>query len=383
MFQEILVTDYIADYSKLTTDQISKIVSKNLKDPNFFQNCPNGTVIGIIISQTSNLQRRVFFPFFSHVITPIKAGERAWAFIPDNGMAPYWLTRKVQSKTADDLNFTKDDSARLYPILSDDPDRRKKVSALFFDARASGAPLSTIRSESISRSEFVGEPVSNLVGSCNDTIIQGSNNTAIKFGNGGEPGTGTVDIVAGVASTTLQSSIKNTDSYSETIKPLLSSDDNSQTIGLLGPDDESRITISRSFNGDAYYSLPGDDSGNQPEICLKSDGIRVFAKKDLKIYVEGDLNSSILIKSDGNIVINPGSKIKLSGENDDQPYLRYDEFNSLIGEITSALSNLSLFVDSVATAAGVTPVAYSDLAAKLAAVEEYLQSIKSQKILGS
>lgn len=319
MFQEILVVDYISDYSKLTDAQIETL-SSGLVDKNFLKNCPDGTVIGVRIGRGSNLQKKVYYPFFSHVGMPIKAGERAWAFEQGDARVSYWVTRKVQNKSAEDLNFTNDDNARLYEALSANPDAsidtREAVSRLLYDSNASGVNLSNTRKNAISRSQFAGEPVAPITKLSPDLTIQGSNNTAVRLGDLGAAGTGTIEIVAGIASVQLQETVQN-ENNKTTKKPLISSDAAASQAGSLSPDDESRITISRSFNADNYYSLEGDDAGDQPSIVLKTDGIRMIAKNDLKIIV-GDSSdpSSIILKSNGDIIITPSSLgvIKLGGE---------------------------------------------------------------------
>ena len=314
MFQEVLVVDYIADYSKLTSEQIQKI-SKDVVGVNFLSNCPNGTIIGVKIGKDSDLQKRVYFPFFSHISFPIKSGERAWIFEPGNSRVSYWMSRKVQNSSAEDLNFTNDDNARLYLALGNEPNAREKASGIIFDANSAGVSLQGVRDDAISKSEFVGEAVFPVSKTSLDLLLQGSNGSAIILRNLGEQGTGTVDLVAGIA--TAESGRKILNSRNETsLKPPLR-EDNTPELGNLSPDDESRVTVSRSFNSDSYYSLPGDDSGSQPSISLKSDSVRVIAKNDLKIVVgEGSDPSSIIIKSNGDIVVTPSltGVIKLGGD---------------------------------------------------------------------
>jgi len=313
MFQEILVVDYITDYTRLSAEQL-EILKKGLINPEFLDNCPNGTIVGIPIGIFRPGLKKIYFPFFSHIIMPVKAGERAWAFDQRSGAASYWLSRKVQNISANDLNFTQDDRARIYPTLklkstsSDDP--AAILSEKFYDAGVSVLNLESVRSGSISREEFVGEPVAPLISKSIDLTIQGSNGTAIRMSCDEGLGSGTIDIVSGIAEKFDKKSILNSDGYEETIKP----GDNSVD---LSANDLSRMTISQAFNSDSYYSLPGEDSDVQPTVCLKSEGIRIVAKNDLKIVV-GDVAdpSSIIIKSNGDIIITPSSLgvIKLGGE---------------------------------------------------------------------
>lgn len=213
MFEEILVIDYISNYSSLSDDEKRRLVD-NVIDPGFIANCPNGTIIGQIIANDRVAKPRVFYPFFSHMRVPIKAGERAWGFTNNKGQVSYWLSRKVQNGTAEDLNFTHDD--RAFFARSVDPAAN---SRLFLDADTSGANLEKTRREAISRSQFVGKPVVSLPAKSPDFLIQGSNSTAIVLtDNAGE---GTIIIKAGLKDDkqAQQDAVQNVDGYSEAVKP--------------------------------------------------------------------------------------------------------------------------------------------------------------------
>lgn len=316
MFQEVIVVDYITDINALTTDQITSL-TKNLVNPHFLENCPCGTIIAIPISGNLTNQKRVYFPFFSHINFPLKPGERAWTFDQVAGRISYWLTRKVQNTAANDLNFSHDDRARLYGSLKKETDGRKTNSSIFFDSQSSGILLESIASNAVARSEFQGEPVLPVKSKSIDLTIQGSNNTAIKMASDNGAGNGTIDIVAGFAAVGDQETVKNARGYEEVIKPITSTDAGYSTAGSLSADDESRIVVSRNFNADSYYTITGDNSGDQPTISIKTDGVRIVAKNDLKIVVgEGSDPASIIIKSDGNIILTPSSTgyLKLGGE---------------------------------------------------------------------
>lgn len=411
MFQEVIVVDYITDINALTNDQIDSITS-NLVNPNFLENCPCGTVIAIPISGNLTNQKRVYYPFFSHVNFPLKPGERAWSFDQNSGRVSYWVTRKVQNTSANDLNFSHDDRARLYGSLRKEKNGRETNSSIFFDSLSSGILLESIANGSVAKSEFVGEPVLGLKSKSIDLTIQGSNNTAIRMTSENGTGTGTIDIVAGPAMVADQTKILNARGYEEIVKPILTTDSGYSSSGNLGANDESRIVISRNFNADSYYSITGNDSGTQPTISLKSDAIRIVAINDLKISVNnGTTQSSIIIKNDGNVIITPGAQIKLSGDFDDQAYLRYDQFNQIIQElldicgslqsslgpsataaITAAAATTSAgnppgtptgdaFVDAAVTAANIDR--FAAIGVSSANIYSLLETIKSTKILGS
>lgn len=398
MFQEILVVDYITDYKSLTPDEIKKI-SENLINSQFILNCPNGTIVGIPIDGGTNNQKKIYYPMLSHISLPLKSGERAWVFEQKAPLVSYWLSRKVQNMTAEDLNFTHDDRARVYSLISNSPDAIQKNSSTFYDANMSVLPLTAVRSGSISRKkEFIGEPVSPYKSKSNDLSLQGSNGTLINLSTFKTPKSATIDIVAGLSAIQNQISTKNVENYEETVKPSNFLD--------TSPDDSSRIIISQAFSADKYYELPDSDSGDIPTISLKTDAIRIIAQNDLKIIVGPDeTQSKIFIKNDGNIVITPSRQIKLSGETDNQPYIRYDEFRRVITGIEQSITTLqgglltiAAILDQVIkgtppivvtpetpppTTPAIAGTTVLELTRLQTEIEIAMATIRSQKILGS
>lgn len=401
MFDEILVVDYITDVNDLSEAQLSSL-SEKVNGSNFLNDCPNGTVIGQRISDSKSTQPMVFYPFFSHIRTPVKAGERAWAFSTPGRGPSYWITRKVQDKYSEDPNFTFEGRSRVGPGLKDTQKNRENLSSNFQDTLQTGVSISSVIKSAISRSEFVGEPVVGVKSKSTDFSLQGSNGAIIKIGNEGVEGSSTINLAAGMATTNSLSTVQNNSSftgksYKEIIKPLIGSDSSSESkssaalAGTLSADDPSRVIISQKFSADSYYSLGGEDAGEVPTISLKTDCVRIIAENDLKIFAG---SSSILIKNDGNIVITPGAQIKLSGESDDQAYLRYDEFNKIInsileilGALQTGLTATNVYVDTLATAAGAPAPGQAldveGIGNSASDILLSLESIKSQKILGS
>lgn len=345
MFQEILVVDYITDFSTLSADQIGNLIS-GLSDPHFLNNCPNGTIIGIPIARGSPGFKRVYFPFLSHISLPVKAGERAWGFDQENGLPSYWITRKVQNKSAEDPNFTHDDRARIFSALGSDPSKRQTVSRSFYDENASGKKLSNVRLNANSRSEFTGEPTVSLRAKSVDLAFQGSNNTAIKLGNNGTTSSGTIDIVAGIGTVTSLETIQNTDGYTEAVKPVSPATSVGSTPGDLSSADSSRIIVSQLFNADSYYELSGDSAGARPTISLKTDCVRIVAQNDMKIIVGNSSDpSSIVLKSNGDIIITPSSLgiIKLGGD---------DANGAILATVESVVTNGKVEAPSIVSTAG-------------------------------
>lgn len=321
MFDEILVVDYVTDINALTSDQLNTL-ARQTNESNLLNNCPNGTILGIPISSYGTGQPKVYYPFFSHMRMPAKAGERVWGFTPGGSGASYWLTRKVQDGASEDPNFTFEGRSRLSTELRGTQSGRETISSTFYDSGVSGAKLSSIIKGAVSRSEFVGEPVVAIKNKSTEISLQGSGNAAIKIGDNSSTDSATIDIIAGISSTKNISTIQNNasftgKSYTEIVKPIVGSDSSTLSAGNLSADDSSRIIVSQNFSSDSYYDLTGDDSGGQASVVLKSDCIRMIAKKDLKIIVgEGSDPSSIIMKSNGDIIITPSSTgvIKLGGE---------------------------------------------------------------------
>lgn len=348
MFDEVLVVDYITDINALSQDQISQLASKT-NESNLLNNCPNGTIIGIPISSYGSVQTKVYYPFFSHIRVPIKAGERAWGFTPDGSGASYWVTRKVQDGAAEDPNFTFEGRSRLAGNLRQTESGRKIISSTFYDPGNTGANISSVVKTAISRSEFIGEPVANVKSKSTDLSLQGSNGAVIKIGDNGVVGSATIDIVTGLASTDSLTTVTNAQSfsgksYTEVVKPVSGS--TGLGAGTLSSEDQSRIIVSRLFNSDSYYSLTGDDSGSQPSITLKTDGVRIVAKNDLKIIVGNSEDpSSIIMKSNGDIIITPSSMgvIKLGGE---------DAVGAILATADSVVTNGVVTAPSIVDTAG-------------------------------
>lgn len=345
MFKEVAVVDYITDYSSLTADQKNRLIADNkIINSRFLKNCPNGTIIAVPIEENPSLQKKVYYPFFSHISMPIKAGERAWVFEQQPGLAPYWLTRKVQNETAEDLNFTHDPRADLYNgLAATNQDASRLNSSTFYDPNSSGVVLKQARSNAISRSEFIGEPVVSIKSKSVDLTLQGSNGTVISMTTGEDQGTGTIDLVAGpadISNLADQQTIQNSDRYRETIKPPAS------PIGQLSSNDESRIIVSRNFNADEYYALTGSNSGESPTISLSTDSVRIQARKDMKIVVGSSADpSSIILKSNGDIIITPSSLgiIKLGGE---------DATGAILASVDSVVTAGKVVAPSLVSTAG-------------------------------
>jgi hypothetical protein len=198
--------------------------------------------------------------------------------------------------------------------------------------------------------KFIQEAVPRLVRQPGDLVIQGSNNASVLLGSTtNTPGQGIVDIVAGHNLETIP--VTNTRGNQEV--------DKTQPANKDGPGDfvldKSRLYLAMNDNPDSnfFINIEGiDGSGEGACAVVKSDQVRLVARNDIKIKAENS-GASIVIRSNGDIVVVPSSdgKVYLSGTSSDQAYLRYDEFNVIINDILEILSNLQSSIGPGAIAA--------------------------------
>ena len=297
--------------------------------------------------------------------------------------------------------------------------------------------------ESKAYKSFMPETVPRFTKRCGDLALQGSNNTLIVLGEDrgwtiSEPASdatnsnatkgddkadvqaaGTIDVVAGRGrflppsekdepSLTAPRYIENTRGYSEVDKnPVISQAEagppernNTDNPAEGDPDfvnDASRMYVSMKTDGDANFGISAgsgmatgceaaiDDIAESPYVILKSDEVRVIARKhkkddptgspdingSLRLVKEGDPSddlATIVLLPDGTIQIS-GSKIFIGRSPDDggvgaddgapgpgdmQPYVKYQQLEELL---TEAFENIKSFAQSLQTNfnANVTP----------------------------
>lgn len=180
----------------------------------------------------------------------------------------------------------------------------------------------------------VNEEVLKLRKGVTDVVLENKNNVAIRLGvdrptetytedaplNDGEPGRGTIDAVTGRESR----------------------DPNYDT-------DKARIYISSQTNGDTNFGLTpegflisGDTeqiSDGNAYIVSKSDSIRIIGREDIRIQNQNN-NSSITMKSNGDIVIHTPEKIKIGSDESNQPLVLGSVFLNFAEKILNELSSL-------------------------------------------
>ena len=130
-------------------------------------------------------------------------------------------------------------------------------------------------------------------------------------------------------------------------------------------------------------SLPSGTvaSSQSPSIVQKSDKIRIIARQDVAITVEGSSGASVVVNSNGDIYLTPSAsgKVYLSGPESDQGYVKHDKLMELLDLITTLLENIGTVASSI-DAAGLISGPLSALQLNGALIKS---EIESNKILGS
>jgi hypothetical protein len=372
-FYTAITVEYFS--SPVTAEEVESIIEKyrnisiSILRPQRLVGMPAGSIMAKMIDNQEVNDVMIFYPFFPHLNTPVKAGEQIIVLYgsPARGdRIGYWMTRKPADLVAEDVNYTHNDRSN-YTAGIVSQDAAATIARKFPDnGYAAISYKSLVENSNSYKDTFQGEVVPRYFPKSPDTSIQGSNNTLVVLGSNAtlgkekSVGSGMIDIVVGrgqTPTTAPKSTYVNDRSYSEVDKK---GERNSNEGNLDLINDLARINISSGLNVDEDFGINvGDNSGDGPAVVVNSDQIRILARQDLKIVVgSGSSQSSILVKNDGNIVVTPGSQIKLSSEEDDQPYLRYDQFNDIVSkilDIAASLQTLTTLLGSVPAAPGVPP----------------------------
>jgi len=335
------------------------------------------------------------YPFFpSHLSLPVKPGEHIWVMFehPDarDTEMGYWMCRITEPGFIDDVNHThspRQFDPSFHPSNKDklngsvdpkyefrngmvgvlDGKRFTKGNTSFFagpenayeDLLVNADASKTFQYESIPR--YRKRP--------GDYALEGSNNTLIVLGTdrsnkladyddsptGKVPtlpenevigDAGSIDIVAGRGQTektygksTFAKSLDGGDLWKELDKYVDSISEDEGNPDLLN--DRSRIRISQRTRVDTSFELSkfnidnfkGDvkDENGDGAIVIKSDKVRIIARSDVEIVVQGferdakgNMKSSddttkwasVIMKSNGDIIFKPAEKgvIKLGGD---------------------------------------------------------------------
>ena len=347
-FYTVVVIEYFS--RPLTSEEAESIKNKyaSLKipflTPERLVSMPHGSILGRYIDNFELNDIRVFYPFFPHMNMPIKPGEQVFALNDDK--KGFWVTRKASDLVAEDINYTHNDRSNysanfINTVMSTGV--INKPAQLFPDTGQAGISYATVVENSQTmKTEFQGEVVPRYPVHNADFSLQGSNNSLIVLGSSATLGSksvksGMIDIVAGRGQGILTkpaAEFQNIRAYTEVDKTA-KLNPNEGNLDLTS--DLSRIHVSMNINADAMFGIEeNEDSEDGPSIVLKTDHIRLLARKDMKIIVgSSDDPSSIILKSNGDIIITPSSSgiIKLGGEDATGAILASDDALVVNGKI--------------------------------------------------
>lgn len=348
--------------SPVTTEELQELIEKYrnisipILRPQRLIGMPAGSLMGKMIDNQENNDVMIFYPFFPHMNMPVKAGEQVivlYGSLSRGDRVGYWLTRKSADLVAEDVNYTHNDRSN-YTAGVTNQDAAAVIARKFPDnGYAAISYKSVVENSESYKGSFQGEVVPRYFPKSPDTVLQGSNNTLVVLGSNTTLGkeksasAGMIDIVAGrgqTSSTSPKSTFTNDRNYNEVDKKG-ERNSNEGKLDLLN--DLSRINVSMGMNVDAEFGVnAGTNSGAGPAIVLKTDQVRLLARKDLKIIVGTDDDpSSIILKSNGDIIITPSSMgiIKLGGE---------DATGAILASVDSVVSAGKVIAPSLVSTAG-------------------------------
>jgi hypothetical protein len=400
---------------------------------------PRNTILVRRVGDVAGTPTAVCYPFFSsHIQLPVKPGETVWVYfdtpIKNSG---YWLSRVHGDEYAEDVNFSHYDRSIIngaeesqtvklaertgnapMPEYEDFPNNSMMQSSEPNDGNGSEEDVLPVVDEyenivngSVSIRNARLEPIPRLTKRVGDTVLQGSNNTAIILGTSrgwkkededfSETNakispifeSGAIDIVTGRSryigtgvKRTIPEVYMNSRLFSESLK-----DGNrrevSQNPAEGDPDfynDASRIYVSMSSTADIEFSLESslptsltlagkEVSRNvSPSIVMKSDELRIVARQSLdnkvngsiKIVKEGDSSNdaaSIMLLPDGTIQMSALRFIIGRGEEDggaaDGPeeddnvekFQPYVKYKQLEDLLKAIMADIKSFCDTLST----------------------------------
>lgn len=392
-FVRVVVLDIIFDPNIIDNTKLSwwenELGVSNLKDASV---APRNSIIGKLINNNgyhSSNKTMVFYPFFSHLSLPVKPGEHVWAMFENPeysaGELGYWISKIAEPHFVDDVNHThsnrKFDPSFLPGIIAqsegkDTPVYEFPPGAVQEDNGARFIVPETVTllgdeksyekiiTEADASKLTIKEPIPRYRKRPSETTLEGSNNTLITLGTtrkgpvsefsedqdkGKQPklpskedqiNSGQIDIVTGRGQTEKTSGKKVTNSIG---KEELGKSKKELVENEGEPDyknDRSRILLSMNVNSDEDFEISqvvsksGGSSENSGYIVVKTDRVRIVARKDIVILVAGSEEkdnqgnvkdtsadpskcASITLKTSGDIVFTPSDKgvIKLGGEN--------------------------------------------------------------------
>jgi len=245
----------------------------------------------------------IFWPMFSHDTMPLKEGEHCYIIFEDSlKRHGLWLTRApepltIQGKPVDDVNYC--EGAKKFKLNKDN----NSEDGYSIDKAIADTTLN-ITKPTVSDEFIVEENIPKFKARIGDRVIEGSNNTTIVLGRdrvttsdtGEEKEAGSIDIVVGR---------------------------NTEDVDLK--EDKSMLYLTMKSDVDGNFGINvGAKSSPTAFAVLKSDEIRIVARKGMKVVVEG-----------GDVTIE--AKNIFIGKDAKEPAVLGNKFNIVWKQVLTAL----------------------------------------------
>jgi hypothetical protein len=392
---------------------------------------PKNSILCKITTDGAGRKNEIFLAkpmFSSHLMMPVKAGEQVFIFQEkprDDFSTLFWMCRIPSDGYVEDANYTHLDREFLMTPEPDEIPQFNNGFSEYYKIGNSPEEFNTIDANSLTNKMHRISSVPRLTKRPGDLVLQGSNNTAIILGddrgwtvsdrpdneisnsskripapinNGIDQGT--IDIVAGRGrfGETSAEPILNVRNKNENNKYNVQ-----KTEG--DPDfvtDSSRVYVSMNTSGDDNFGLtsqypsvngtPTSPVDESPYVIIKSDEVRIVARKDsendvngsVKIVKEGDADSDravIMIQPDGTIMID-GPKIVIGsginnqieiGDGAQEPSVLGDQLVNILSQIIENVITVNLAISSGIpdpTAAVALPALQAELNSILSSVSK-------------
>lgn len=231
---------------------------------------------------TPDKELPVFWPLFPHDLMPIKEGEHVYVIFEDNNNRTHglWVSRAPDNFKIEQLNLVPGEKK-----YQDNPDADS--SDVGIDKASQDTDLDATQPKQ--SDDFVKEDIPPFTARVGDRVIQGSNNTLILLTRdrvddpttGQKEGSGTIFLIAGRK--------------------------DKEKINLK--DDQAFIIISSKTDVDKNLAIKGgSDKSGVSTVAIKSDEIRISARKGMKVYVE---KGDVYIKNDGKLNIDTSGEVNI------------------------------------------------------------------------
>ena len=374
------------------------IAGSRIFNKKYLTKCPINSVIVKIQNPSTYM---VLYPFFSsHISLPVKPGEHVWAFFP-SGVGKndigYWMSRRATDYFIEDPNFTHNarSSYRVYnnSLITKDKENDKGV---YYSVKGNGvADYESLLINTEGNSSHVFESIQRTYKKPSDLLLQGSNNTQLVFTNGNEKETGTIIMSAGRGKTDATALEKISSNIG------LEESNKASKLSKIGKDNENEGNLD-VLNDKAILLLSENPFYINESLPEEAEDHQKFSEEMSCFFAKAD---QIRMEARDSIFMNTeyfdvqSEKIVLgSGE---QPYIKYDEFKTLIEAIIDDLDGLRQQINTFCTtqtaaisAAGGAPGGYVGLSSGYATLtgqtvtpyspdlKSKVSPVQSQKIFG-